>query len=86
MSELERDELLEAIEMGGMKVQAVQPRWKSWAVWVSVAGAVWVILSAFGLPQKWGIEEETFKTVLDAIGTILIGFGVLNNPTDPEHF
>lgn len=63
-----------------------QNRFRSWALWVSVAGAVWVILSAFGLPQKWGIAEGTFKTVLDAIGTILIGFGICNNPTDKENF
>lgn len=63
-----------------------QNRFRSWAVWVSAIGAVWVILSAFGLPQKWGISDATFKTVLDAIGTILVGFGILNNPTDKEHF
>lgn len=63
-----------------------QPRWKSWAVWVSVIGAVWTILNAFGLPQKWGIEEGTFKNVVDAVGVILIGFGILNNPTDKDNF
>ena len=63
-----------------------QNRFRSWAVWVSAIGAVWVILSAFGLPEKWGISNETFKTVLDAIGTILVGFGILNNPTDKDHF
>lgn len=83
MSEME---MLERIESGELTVHAYQPRWKSWAVWVSVAGAVWVILSAFGLPAQWGIEETTYKKVLDAIGTILIAFGVLNNPTDPDNF
>jgi len=63
-----------------------QPRWKSWAVWVSFFGALWTILSAFGLPQKWGIEEGTFKTVLDALGSILIAFGILNNPCDRANF
>lgn len=63
-----------------------QPRWKSWAVWVSVLGAVWTILNAFGLTEKWGIPETTFKTVVDAIGVILIGFGILNNPTDRANF
>lgn len=63
-----------------------QPRWKSWAVWLSVLGAVWTIANALGLTQKWGIEETTFKTVVDAIGVILIGFGILNNPTDKENF
>lgn len=63
-----------------------QPRWKSWAVWVSVLGAIWTILNAFGLPEKWGIPETTFKTVVDAVGVILIGFGILNDPTNRVHF
>lgn len=63
-----------------------QNRFKSWALWVSVAGAVWVILEAFGLPDKWGVQESTFRTVLDAVGSILIGFGVCNNPTDKANF
>ena len=63
-----------------------QPRWKSWALWFSVAGAIWTILSALGLPQKWGIEEGTFKTILDSIGVILIAFGICNDPTNRIHF
>lgn len=59
-----------------------QNRFRSWAMWVSVAGALWVIASAFGLTEKAGIEETTFKTVLDAVGTVLIAFGIVNNPTD----
>lgn len=63
----------------------MQNRFKSWALWVSVAGAVWTIMSAFGLTEKIGITESLFKTVLDAVGVILIGFGIVNNPTDPDH-
>lgn len=63
-----------------------QNRFKSWATWVSALGALWTIASAFGLTEKLGIEETTFKTVVDAIGVILIGFGILNNPTDPQNF
>ena len=63
-----------------------QNRLKSWAVWVSIAGAVWVILSAFGLPERWGITNDMWNTVLNAVGAILIGFGVLNNPTTPDRF
>ena len=80
------NEILQAVQDGEMKIQYVQPRWRSWALWVSVAGAVWTILSALGLPEKWGIQEGTFLTVLDAVGVILIAFGICNNPTDPEHF
>ena len=86
MSESDKTELINGVESGELKVQAVQPRWKSWAVWLSVLGAVWVILSAFGLPEKWGISEGVFKSVVDALGVILTAFGILNNPTDPDNF
>lgn len=80
------EEIQEKIDNGEMKLQEVQPRWKSWALWVSVAGALWTIASALGLPEKFGIEESTFKTILDSVGVILIAFGICNNPTDPAHF
>ena len=80
---MESNELLEIEE----EVQRVdQPRWKSWAVWLSTLGAIWTILNAFGLTEKWGIPETTFKTVVDAIGIILTGFGILNDPTNKVHF
>ena len=63
-----------------------QNRFRSWALWVSVAGALWVIASAFGLPEKVGITESTFTRILDAIGSLLIAFGICNNPTDRENF
>lgn len=86
MSEAEFNEKKREVELGIAKFQTVQPRLRSWAVWLSIIGAVWTILSALGLPAKWGIEEGTFKTIVDAVGAILIGFGILNNPTDPENF
>lgn len=63
-----------------------QNRFKSWALWLSVAGALWVIASSFGLPEKWGLAEVTFNNVVNAIGSILIAFGILNNPTDKTNF
>ena len=78
--------LISEIEAGNLKVTNVQPRWKSWAVWLSVLGAMWTIASALGLPEKWGIQESTFRTVVDALGVILTAFGILNNPTDPDNF
>jgi uncharacterized membrane protein len=62
-----------------------QPRYKSWALWLSIAGAIWTILSAFGVTEKIGITEDKFATLLDAVGAILIAFGIVNNPTDPAH-
>ena len=86
MSEMEKNEMIEAVECGEAKFQYVQPRWKSWAVWVSVLGALWTIANAVGLTEKWGIQENTFKTVVDAVGVILMGFGILNDPTNPVAF
>ena len=86
MSENEKDMMLREVEAGNAKFQYVQPRWRSWAMWLSVLGALWTIASALGLPEKWGIEEGTFKTIVDSIGVILISFGILNNPTDPVNF
>lgn len=63
-----------------------QNRYKSWALWLSVAGAVWVILSAFGVTDKIGIDLAGWNKLVDAIGSILIVFGICNNPTDKENF
>ena len=73
-------------ELENQKEHVEQNRFRSWALWLSVIGAIWTILNAFGLPEKWGIPETTFKTVVDAIGVILIGFGICNNPTDKANF
>jgi len=86
MSESEKNYMIREVESGNAKFQTVQPRFRSWALWLSVIGAIWTILSALGLPEKWGIQEGTFRTIVDAVGVILIGFGICNNPTDPENF
>ena len=65
---------------------ATQSRFKSWALWVSVLGAVGVILNAFGVFELIGIDNATFDTVVNAVGAILIAFGIVNNPTDKTHF
>lgn len=62
-------------------VPAVQPKWKSWTMWVSIAGAFWLILNSFGIPQKLGFTADTYNTVFNAIGIILIALGIVNNPT-----
>lgn len=84
---MENDEINENIGTNENKTNAEkQQRWRSWAVWVSVLGAVWTILNALGITQQVGIEETSFKMVVDAVGVILIAFGILNNPTDKANF
>lgn len=63
-----------------------QNRFKSWALWVAVAGATWTILSAFGVPELIGITSDVWNTVLNSVGAVLIAFGIMNDPTDSKNF
>lgn len=65
---------------------SIKERLKSWAVWVSVLGALGVILNAVGVFEKIGIDSTAWEVIVNAAGTILIGFGILNNPTDKTGF
>lgn len=64
----------------------IKERLKSWAVWVSVLGAIGVILNAFGVFEMIGLDSAAFDVVVNAVGTILIAFGILNNPTNKTGF
>ena len=66
------------------KTVTTQSRFKSWAMWSGIAGAVWLIFSAIGVPEKIGLTNESFNTILNAIGTILTLLGIVNNPTDSK--
>lgn len=57
-----------------------QSRWKSWAMWTGIAGALWLVASAFNLPQKLGITEATYLQVINGVCTILALLGIINNP------
>lgn len=59
-----------------------QNRFKSWALWVSVAAlVVYVIKTACGLD----ISEQV-NGLLNVLLPVLVGFGIVNNPTDKENF
>ena len=47
---------------------------------------MWLLLSSFGITEKIGITSETWNTALNALGALLTAFGIVNNPTDKEHF
>ena len=68
------------------KKLCIRERLKSWAVWVSVLGAVGVILNSLGVFEKIGIDNAAFDVIVNSVGTILIAFGILNNPTDKNCF
>ncbi len=69
-----------------MEKVSIKERLRSWAVWLSVFGAAGVILNAFGVFEKIGIDSMTFDVIVNALGTVLISFGILNNPTDKTGF
>lgn len=65
---------------------SVQPRYKSWALWLSVLGAIGVILNATGVFEKIGLDSTSWDIIVNAVGSILIGFGIVNNPTNKTGF
>ena len=65
---------------------SIKERLKSWAVWLSVLGALGVILNSFGVFEKLGLDSTEFDIIVNALGSILVTFGILNNPTDKANF
>ena len=57
-------------------------RFKSWALWVSIAALVVFCVKEFG-----GIDiSETVNGLLDVLLPVLVAFGIVNNPTDRSNF
>lgn len=58
-----------------------QNRLKSWALWTSIAALVIFCAKEFG-----GIDiSETVNGLLNVLLPVLVGFGIVNNPTDKYH-
>jgi uncharacterized membrane protein len=56
-------------------------RFKSWALWVSLAGFI-----AFCVKEFCGIDiSETLDGLLNVLLPLLVAFGIVNNPTDKTH-
>lgn len=56
-------------------------RFKSWALWVSVAALV-----VFCVKEFAGIDiGTTVDGLLNVLLPVLVGFGIINNPTDATH-
>jgi uncharacterized membrane protein len=67
-------------------MQETQSRWRSKAAWASLLGLVGLIFSHYGLYNLLGITNDTWQTLVESLLAALVAFGVLNNPTDPNHF
>lgn len=59
-----------------------QNRLKSWALWVSIAALI-----VFCVKEFAGIDiSGTVDGLLNVLLPVLVGFGVVNNPTDKSGF
>ena len=61
-----------------------QSRWKSPVVWTTIAAQVLSILLITGVIDP--TRSETINKLVAAVLQLLVAFGVLNNPTNGEHF
>lgn len=58
-----------------------QNRLKSWALWTSIAALV-----VFCVKQFAGLDiSQTVNGLLDVLLPVLVGFGIVNNPTNKNH-
>ncbi len=56
-------------------------RFKSWALWLSVSALI-----VFCVKEFMGMDiSETVNGFLNMLLPVLIGFGIVNNPTEPGH-
>lgn len=60
----------------------MQNRFKSWALWTSLAALVVFIVKEFA-----GIDiGDTVNGLLNVLLPVLVAFGIVNNPTDKGNF
>lgn len=58
----------------------MQNRLKSWPLWTSLAALV-----VFCVKEFANIDiEETVNGLLNVLLPVLVGFGIINNPTNPD--
>ena len=57
----------------------MQNRLKSWPLWVSI-----VALVVYATKTYLGYEIPGVDRMLELILPVVVGFGIVNNPTDPN--
>lgn len=56
-------------------------RFKSWALWLSIGALV-----VFCVKEFAGVDiSSTVDGLLNVLCPVLVGFGIINNPTDPHN-
>ena len=57
-------------------------RFKSWALWLAIAALV-----VFCVKEFAGVDiADTVDGLLNVLLPVLVGFGIINNPTDRQNF
>lgn len=63
-------------------MKAFLERFKSWAVWLSLASLIVFCVKEFG-----GVDiSGTVDGLLNVLLPVLVAFGIVNNPTDRSNF
>ena len=69
-------------ENASLEQKSIWSRFKSWALWVSIAALV-----VFCAKEFAGIDiSETVDGLLNVLLPVLVAFGIVNNPTDKSNF
>ena len=56
-------------------------RFKSWALWTSIAALI-----VFCVKEFAGLDiQPTVNGLLDVLLPVLVAFGIVNNPPDKDH-
>ena len=63
-----------------------QNRFRSPVLWAAIVAQVLVILKVTGAWAAIGIPESTVSDAAAALIQLMVLFGVLNDPTNPEGF
>lgn len=66
------------VQTSNVTIVAKQSRFKSWGLWLSISAlAVWCVKTFAGID----ISAQT-NDLLNVLLPVLVGFGIVNNPTD----
>lgn len=67
-------------------MQETQSRWRSKPAWAALLGLLGLVFSHYGLYDALGMTSDTWQAITNGLLGVLVAFGVLNNPTNPQEF
>ncbi len=64
----------------------MQNRLKSRVAWVSIFAIAGFVLGNWGLFERIGLTDESWKALVELVLAAMAAFGVFNNPTSGDSF